>query len=91
MIRSLGAWILDQVFEVIGLIAEAQQRRTIRRHTEQAHRPSSRRGQCRRSPQVATRAHPHGREDAYYRTLVEASTMHSSRRCPQCRRRPEGA
>ena len=30
-------------------------------------------------------------EDAYYRTLVEASTMHSSRRCPQCRRRPEGA
>lgn len=31
MIRSLGAWILDQVFEVIGLIAEAQQRRTIRR------------------------------------------------------------
>ena len=38
MIRSLGAWILDQVFEVIGLIAEAQQRRTIRRHTEQAHR-----------------------------------------------------
>ena len=38
MIRSLGAWILDQVFEVIGLIAEAQQRRTIRRHTEQTHR-----------------------------------------------------
>lgn len=30
-------------------------------------------------------------KDAYYRTLVEASTMHSSRRCPQCRRRPEGA
>ena len=38
MIRSLGAWILDQAFEVVGIIAEAQQRRTIRRHTEQAHR-----------------------------------------------------
>lgn len=31
MIRSLGAWILDQVFEVIGIIAESRRRRLNRK------------------------------------------------------------
>lgn len=28
--RSLGGWVLDQVFELVGIIAEAKRRRMLR-------------------------------------------------------------
>lgn len=30
MRRSLGGWILDQVFEVVGILAEAKRRRMLK-------------------------------------------------------------
>ena len=36
--RSLGGWVLDQVFEVVGVLAEAKRRRMLKTRTDEAHR-----------------------------------------------------
>lgn len=36
--RSLGGWVLDQVFELVGIIAEAKRRRMLKTRTDEAHR-----------------------------------------------------
>lgn len=36
--RSLGGWMLDQVFEAVGIIAEARRRHLLRSRTDEAHR-----------------------------------------------------
>ncbi len=36
--RSLGGWVLDQVFELVGIIAEVRRRHLLKTRTDEAHR-----------------------------------------------------